>query len=273
MAKGRKKSVSKETVRRAPQKIKKKTNKVKSAAVVQLTDPWEGYDPVVLQRALRLRWQSKAPTDFAMTEMPLKYRAADVRDSRLFMEKIAGTRKKKGPWPTTALDCGAGIGRITAGVLLRCKSLRKIDLLEPASQLRRQAREVFAGNPRVQRFFASPLEQFTPQRRYDVVWINWVLMYVSDTTAVAFLHRCRLRLPEDGIVIIKENVELRRVEEELDEEEFCTARTLKHYEKLFHNAGFAVLQKERQRDWPTEKGAFPLMMWALVPLVRTPHLR
>lgn len=237
-----------------------------------------------LRHAGLARWRSKPATDMAMTGVPARHRAADLRQSREFLKLVASkphtagsmgstsassgaaSRKARRPvWPRAVLDCGAGIGRGASGLLLRLPGVERVDLLEPAAQLRKRAREALATHPKVRRFFATPLEGFTPQYSYDLLWVNWVLMYIPDAEVVSFLQRCRLRLPAGGVIAVKENVENRRSEEQLDAEDFCVARTAGHFEQLFAQAGLRVLLKRKQKDWPTSEGYFPLTMWALVP--------
>lgn len=46
--------------------------------------------------------------------------------------------------------------------------------------------------PRADRFILAPLEQFAPEAaRYDVIWAQWVLLYLTDEDLVAFLERCK----------------------------------------------------------------------------------
>lgn len=63
---------------------------------------------------------------------------ADVKFSKELLERFP-TKSK-----TRALDCGAGIGRITKHVLLDYYS--EIDLVEPASDLLSQARQFVASD-------------------------------------------------------------------------------------------------------------------------------
>lgn len=111
----------------------------------------------------------------------------------------------------------------------------------------------------------SACEEFTPTRSYDLIWMQWVLMYIPDREVVAFLQRCRLRMSLGSAVVVKENVANGRTAEEgVDDEELCVTRCSSHYEALFSQAGFKVARKRQQKRWPSPaSGCFRVMMWAL----------
>eukprot|EP00933_Yihiella_yeosuensis_P033912 TRINITY_DN27504_c2_g1_i1.p1 TRINITY_DN27504_c2_g1~~TRINITY_DN27504_c2_g1_i1.p1 ORF type:complete len:257 (+),score=29.76 TRINITY_DN27504_c2_g1_i1:72-842(+) len=219
------------------------------------------------QAALR-HWNSQNATEEGVTGLPKRIRVLDVRGSRDFLEEVLGKRSKLFKGHVDALqvlDVGAGIGRNTVEVLskLSC-TIKRIDLLEPSSRLRRAAREALAGKAMIGRIFAQPLQEFVAQGSYDLVWIQWVLMYVSDGEVVAFLRRLRLRLSAETIIAIKENVEDRKEEQGVDPEDCSVTRKVAHFEDLFRSAGFKILLKRHQKEWPTKEGAFPVVMWSLI---------
>ncbi|CAK9008913.1 unnamed protein product [Durusdinium trenchii] len=60
---------------------------------------------------------------------------------------------------------------------------------------------------RAERLIASSLEKFEPEEgRYDVIWAQWVLLYLTDEDLVAFLQRCKKGLRPNGMIFVKENV-------------------------------------------------------------------
>jgi SAM-dependent methyltransferase len=86
-----------------------------------------------------------------------------------------------------AVDCGAGVGRVTACLLLR--HFAQVDLVEPSGHLleaaqRRLQHESGAPWPPAHKavgFFRCGLETFEPERgRYDVIWVQWALLYLTD---------------------------------------------------------------------------------------------
>lgn len=74
-----------------------------------------------------------------------------------------------------ALDCGAGIGRITKRLLLPL--FNTVDLVDVTQEFLDKAK-TYLGNEgkRVGNFFCTGLQDFVPESgRYDVIWIQWVI--------------------------------------------------------------------------------------------------
>lgn len=72
--------------------------------------------------------------------------------------------------PSELADCGAGIGRITKGML--SKHFAVVDLVEPVESFLNQAR-VNLGEGHQGRFLQVGLEDFQPEpETYDCVWIQ-----------------------------------------------------------------------------------------------------
>lgn len=109
-----------------------------------------------------------------------------------------------------ALDCGCGTGRISATLL--APHFAQIDLVEPNDAfLRKAAADVTAANgARVGRCFEMGLQAFcrlakadVDEHAYDVIWIQWVLLYLKDgkfsgadtffNTLILFWEICRRR--------------------------------------------------------------------------------
>lgn len=74
-----------------------------------------------------------------------------------------------------ALDCGAGIGRISKRLLLPL--FNTVDLVDVTQEFLDKAK-TYLGNDgkRVGNFFCTGLQDFVPENgRYDVIWIQWVI--------------------------------------------------------------------------------------------------
>jgi len=225
-----------------------------------MVDPWDGFDLVKSRRLGLAYWRQKKPTCYSVTGIPRQLLATDQKASLEFLQLLERRTKRAF---SDILDCGAGVGRNTRHVLLRLPNVTRVDLLEPAAALRSKARTSLRGRRGIGKFLTSPIQEFIPRRAYDLVWIEWVLMYVPDPDIVSFLQTLKLALPAGVQIVVKENVENRKIEEDLDEQDMCASRTVQHFESLFEHAGLQVLAKRWQKDWPTERGYFPLMMWAL----------
>ncbi len=52
------------------------------------------------------------------------------------------------------------------------------------------------------------LQEFQFEFKYDIVWVQWVLCYLTDEDLIAFLHKCKTHLVDqkNGMVYVKENV-------------------------------------------------------------------
>ncbi|KAJ7685245.1 DUF858-domain-containing protein [Mycena polygramma] len=145
---------------------------------------------------------------------------------------------------TRALDVGAGIGRVTADVLLHLVS--DVVLLEPVDNFIQEALargrasvsppahlahpwRGIADNSKSVTFLRGTLQDFDPARPhhatvldrvgytpsatdavsgFDVVWCQWCLGHLSDPDLVVFLRRSRaaLRQPGRSVIVVKENL-------------------------------------------------------------------
>ena len=94
-----------------------------------------------------------------------------------------------------ALDCGAGIGRVTKNVLLI--SFDAVDMAELSERSLAAAPEYIGRNySRVERTYRTRLQDFTPDagRVYDVVWLQWIVGHLLDDDLVALLSRLKTAL-------------------------------------------------------------------------------
>jgi len=158
-----------------------------------------------------------------------------------------------------ALDCGAGIGRITKRLLLPL--FTTVDMVELNQGFLDEAR-AFIGDEasRVDRLICAGLQQFTPEPgRYDVIWCQWVLGHLTDTDLVAFFARCQQGLAENGVLFLKENISSVKVE--FDEQDSSYTRPRQLLVDLIRKAGLKVLREEKQKQFPHE--IYEVRMFAL----------
>ena len=88
-----------------------------------------------------------------------------------------------------ALDCGAGIGRITKRLLLPI--FKEVDMVELNQKFLDQAPQ-FIGeeSSRVKNLFCSGLQDYSPaDGHYDVIWCQWVLGHLRDNDLVKFYRK------------------------------------------------------------------------------------
>ena len=148
----------------------------------------------------------------------------------------------------SALDCGAGIGRVTKTVL---KPLfENVDLLEPSITQLNEARNYC---PEARNFYHKGLQEFNYETRYDAVWIQWVLCYLTDEDIVDFLvntkqqglTRGRKTASGDqtsGLIFIKENTS-DYSQFLLDKEQNAVWRNKRQLRAIFEFAGYKVLKE------------------------------
>lgn len=74
-----------------------------------------------------------------------------------------------------ALDCGAGIGRITKRLLLPL--FRVVDMVDVTEDFLVKAKTYLGEEgKRVRNYFCCGLQDFSPEpQSYDVIWIQWVI--------------------------------------------------------------------------------------------------
>lgn len=76
---------------------------------------------------------------------------------------------------TRALDCGAGIGRITKRLLLPL--FKTVDMVDVTEDFLTKAKSYLGEEGRrVRNYFCCGLQDFSPEANsYDVIWIQWVI--------------------------------------------------------------------------------------------------
>jgi protein N-terminal methyltransferase len=187
----------------------------------------------------------------------------DADSSLAFAGNVLGGREL-----ARALDCGAGIGRVTRDVL--SKLARKVDLVELIPKYVEQARIELKDEPRMGEFFVSSLQDCTPEPgAYDLVWIQWVIGHLTDAELVAFLRRCAAGLAHGGWIMVKDN----NVSPQepglvdgcylLDDDDHSVMRTNKLVKSLFAAAGLELRKETRQTRFPSE--LCTVRMYALQP--------
>lgn len=150
-----------------------------------------------------------------------------------------------------ALDCGAGIGRITKRLLL--PNFSHVDMVELNQDFLDEARHYLADNAsRVERYICSGLQNFTPdERRYDVIWCQWVLGHLTDEDLIGFFRRCQHGLSEQGVIIVKENTTAVGTTD-FDTTDSSIIRSKNAMEEIFKKAGLRILKEEKQKRFPKE---------------------
>ena len=186
----------------------------------------------------------------------------DLRGSSIFLTRL----RKTAPTSSTklfkrAVDCGAGIGRVTAGLLSKVAEV--VDIVEPVEKFAREAQK--NKSEHVEKVYIQGLEDWVPEEKYDLIWNQWCLGHLTDEQVVGYLKRCKEALIEGGWVVVKENMSTGAEGDCFDEEDSTVTRTDEKFRSLFGQSGFKVVRTELQRGFP--KVLYPVRFYALQPEV------
>ena len=107
----------------------------------------------------------------------------------------------------------------------------------------------------------SSVEPVIAASRYDVVWIQWCLLYLTDADAISFFQRCQAGLKPGGLIIVKENICQDGFV--VDKDDSSLSRSNAYMLQLFEAAGMQVLYNVQQRNFPKE--LYKVRMYALQP--------
>ncbi|KAJ2950836.1 hypothetical protein O0L34_g5179 [Tuta absoluta] len=172
----------------------------------------------------------------------------DLARSRHFIQQVLsgrgrgrwGAGEREPPGTARALDCGAGYGRVARHVLMHI--FDKIDLVEQNERFTEIALHLIqqTHQEKLGTVYKMKVQDFHPDAYYDVIWIQWLLMYLTDKDAISLLNKCRLALKPNGVIILKENVAAEKWMT-FDAEEASMVRSHQDVMSLVRAAGLHVL--------------------------------
>uniref|UniRef100_A0A8H7K2F8 Alpha N-terminal protein methyltransferase 1 n=1 Tax=Bionectria ochroleuca TaxID=29856 RepID=A0A8H7K2F8_BIOOC len=163
------------------------------------------------------------------------------------------------------LEGGAGIGRVTEGLLLPLATT--VDVVEPIAKFT----EALRGKKGVGKIFNVGLEEFGGEDEhgealgsYDLFWNQWCLGHLKDDELVHYyLSRSKAWLSDDqSLIVVKENI-AEKGKDELDEVDSSVTRQESKYQQIFKKAGLRIIKTELQSGLP--KDLFAVRMYALRP--------
>lgn len=116
----------------------------------------------------------------------------------------------------------------------------------------------------VKNLFNQGIQDFQPlpDVKYNCIWLQWCVGYVTDADFVCFLEKCvQILTKPHGFIVIKDNV-TRTNESIVDEEDGSVARSDQALKHIF--AQVSQLQIKcivKQKKMP--KGLYPVKMYVL----------
>lgn len=224
-------------------------------------------------------WQQQPPSIEGMLGGLGKLDARDVAASRKFLEGL--WRRVQPSGKSVALDVGAGIGRVTKHLLLPI--FETVDMLDQNPiYLRKSVAFIGEDSKRgvVGKRIACGMQAFNANgligadgvhsgvllARYDLVWIQWCINYLTDEDLVRFLRQCCKCLLPGGLIGLKDNVV--RSGFLIDKDDSSIMRSDKYLKHLFSKAQVEVIREIKQLDFPRD--VFPVRIYALRPTSQ-PH--
>lgn len=213
----------------------------------------------------------------------------DLQASSNFLTKL---RRGKQPAVRQSLpplervaDCGAGIGRITKGLLMGVA--RTVDVVEPVKKFTdelvaslQEEGSQSAGKGEVGKIVNLGLQDWVPERgAYNLIWNQWCLGHLTDAQLVDYLKRCKeglvkpcaepktdteQNLSQTGWIVVKENLSSDIFKQDIyDDEDSSVTRSDDKFRALFEQAGLKIVETKLQTGFPKE--LFPVRMYALKP--------
>lgn len=232
-------------------------------------------------------WNSVSPDVNGMLGGFPQTSRIDLQGSSNFLTKLRRGKSQASKEPLQPLervaDCGAGIGRITKGLLLGVSN--KVDIVEPVKKFTDELVQSlgngeYAGDGeskdrkgQVGEVINLGLQDWIPEPgAYDVIWNQWCVGHLTDAQLVVYLRRCSEGLKKaaqgdatsKSWVVVKENMSTDIHHKDIyDDEDSSVTRSDKKFRALFQEAGLKIVATEQQRGMPRE--LFPVRMYALRP--------
>lgn len=188
----------------------------------------------------------------------------DIKGSQEFLNEL--NKMKPQPGKCRALDCGAGIGRITKNLLV--KNFTRVDLVEQDENFANRAKSYLSVNgtlnANVGSIFNVGLQDFSPEAgAYDLIWSQWVLGHLTDDDLREFFKRCSIGLAKNGCIVIKENFTIAD-DFCIDGDDSSVTRSLPVTKKIIEAAGLRIIKIKKQENFV--QGLFPVCILACRPI-------
>jgi len=233
-------------------------------------------------------WESINADDNGMLGGYPQVSRIDIQGSSTFLAKLRRLDSEKSNATTSgtpssslpferAVDCGAGIGRITLNLLIH--QARTIDIVEPVAKFTDALAAAFSAQTESTNINGTTgtlgaihnlgLEDFHPvPTSYDLIWNQWCVGQLTDTQLIAYLKRCATALRPGGWIVVKENMSSRipgpGEQDIFDATDSSVTRGDGSFRRIFAQAGLEVKATEVQKGMPRE--LFPVRAYGLRPV-------
>lgn len=209
-------------------------------------------------------WSKISPTIDGMLGGLAMIAPTDIQGSKQFLSEIF--KMKPAPGKRRALDCGAGIGRVTKHLLTHY--FDSVDLVEQDKNFTNKAKDYLnekgVKNTKVGEIFNEGLQTFQPEKSaYDVIWSQWVLGHLTNQDLVEFFKRCIDGLAPKGCIIIKENF-TSNDDFCIDEVDSSVTRSLEITKTILDAANLRIFRIIKQDNFI--QGLFPVYIIACRPI-------
>jgi galactose mutarotase-like enzyme len=183
----------------------------------------------------------------------------DLKGSCEFIQSLDQLSSSSFSWASgAACECGAGIGRVSKGLLLPL-GVPRCDLVESSARLISVAPDYIGEEASKCRFYCSGLQDWVPvASTYSIIWIQWVLCYLTDYDAVRFLKDCGSALVNEGYICVKENT---CTDEDfvVDLQDASVTRSVSYLKFLADQAGLQLVLETLQTTFPSDIYPVPML--------------
>lgn len=195
------------------------------------------------------------------------YTRIELQGSKNFLSKVrrlVPALPQSGKF-SLGVDCGAGVGRVTEGFLRHvCEVVDAVEPVEKFTQVLQDSQLKKDGV--VGDIYTVGLEDWYPQKKYDLIWTQWCVGHLTDAQLIAYVSRCRESLTQTGIMVVKENLSTDTHEQDMyDDLDSSVTRTDAKFRQIFEAAGMDVIKSEIQTGFPKNFKLLPVKSYALRP--------
>jgi protein N-terminal methyltransferase len=134
------------------------------------------------------------------------------------------------------------------------KLFDKVDLLEPTTNLIKQAKDALEPNykEKIGHYYQTSMIEFIFEEKYDLIWFQWVVGHLTDRDFIDLMKKCALSLTDIGVIVLKENFASAGYSFYLDKEDHTVMRSKDYFLQLFDKAGLEVITIEKFENFPKD---------------------